>query len=715
MAGASFLHSLMTPQSIAIVGASNNPMKMGTMHALSILNDGFTGNFYPVHPTEKTVLGHKAYTSPQDLPETPDLAIFVLPSKHLLPLFEAFGRIGTKYAIIITAGFKEIGEDGIRQEEELSAVARKYGIRFIGPNCMGLINREISLNTTVVPIKSKPGKLGLISQSGTYVAQTIPYLEKRGIHYSKAFSVGNEADVNIIDVLEYLGEDDQTAAISMYIETIRDVPRFLDVAAKITPYKPVFAQYVGGSEAGGRAGLSHTGAMAGKDYLYEGLFCQAGVIRVKSVEELYGLGAALSEQPRIKGNRIAILTNSGGPGSAIADTCERYGCQVPPFSPSLQEKIRPLIPPHAPCGNPVDLTFSMDARLMTDTIPEIIMDSGEVDGLIMHGAMSTGFMKAVHPHVSQMMQNVSLSEMLSQMERDLSKTVRRPYEHGIPLVLSSFFDREDQYTKDFEDAGIPVFDAPEKAARAMAAMAQYHVIQNRPKQQPPVLPGAEQEAEEIIQKAIQNGQKTLDEFAAKRLLAAYKIPVPEERVVNSLEELFENIESISFPIVLKANHPEILHKTEKGLVCLNVETMEGAQNAYKAIQDRAGRHVPVILGEMIHGERELLVGIAEDEQFGYCIAFGIGGILTEALKDIVYRVAPVSEIEAGHMIREIQTKNLLESYRGMLPVNKDAVVRLISRVSQIPFIHPEIREIDINPVIISGDSPLAADALVLLK
>jgi len=715
MTSASFLHSLMTPQSIAIVGASNNPMKMGTMHALSILNEGFNGNFYPVHPSETSVLGYKAYASPHDLPQTPDLAVFVLPSKHLLPLFEAFGEIGTKYAIIITAGFKETGEDGIRQEEELLALARKYGIRFIGPNCMGVINQKASLNTTVVPINAKPGKLGLISQSGTYVAQTIPYLQKRGIHYSKAFSVGNEADVNLIDGLEYLGEDEETAAISMYIETIRDVPRFLDVAGKITPHKPVIAQYVGGSEAGGRAGLSHTGALAGKDYLYDGLFEQAGVIRVESVEQLYGIGVALAEQPRIRGNRIAILTNSGGPGSAIADTCERFGCQVPPFSQGLQDQIRPLIPAHAPCGNPVDLTFSMDPNLMTDILPELIMKSGEVDGLVIHGAMSTGFMKAVYPNVSQLMPDVPLSDMLEQMRKDLSETVRRPFDNGIPLVVSSFFDREDQFTRDFEDAGIPVFDAPEKAARAIAEMVHYHEIQKWPRPQPPELPEAKPEAKKIIDEAVGSGQKALDEFAAKRLLAAYGIPVPREWVVNSLEELNAMVDSVSFPIVLKANHPEIMHKTEKGLVCLNIESAEGARRAYTALQDRAGNQVPVIIGEMIDGERELLAGIAEDEQFGYCIAFGIGGILTEALKDIVYRVAPVSEVEAGRMAEALRTRKLLESYRSMPPVKKEAIAGLISQVSRIPFIHPEIREIDINPIIISGDSPLAADALVLIK
>ena len=529
----SFLHSLMNPKSVAIVGASNNPMKMGTMHALSILKDGYKGKFYPVHPSEKTVLGQKAYASPHDLPEAPDLALFVLPAQHLLPIFEAFGQIGTKYAIIITAGFKELGPEGIKQEQRLKEAAQKYGIRFIGPNCMGIMNREISLNTTVMPLLGKPGHLGMVSQSGTYVAQTILYLKKRGIYFSKAISVGNEADVNIIDVLEYLGDDDQTKAISVYIETIRDVRRFLEVVQKITPHKPVIAQYVGGTEAGGRAGLSHTGAMAGKDYLYDGLFKQAGVIRASSIEDLYGWGFALSSQPRIKGNRIGIITNSGGPGSAIADTCDSNGCKIPAFSKALQGKIKPLMPPHAPCANPVDLTFAMDMAVMTDTITDRVMQSGEVDGIVLHGAMSSGFMSAVFPHVADLLPGLSLEDMLKHAERDLTREVRLGFTHNIPMTVSSFFDREDFYTQAYEDNGVPVYDSPEKAARAMSTLVAYKKILERKPHSFMFIPGSDDVACRIIKDAQSKKQKSLDEFAAKQLLSCYGIPIPDEAIANN--------------------------------------------------------------------------------------------------------------------------------------------------------------------------------------
>ncbi len=711
----SFFHSLMNPESIAIVGASNNPIKMGTMHALSILKDGFAGKFFPVHPTEKIVLGHQAYASPLDLPEAPDLAMFVLPAKFLLPVFEAFGKIGTKFAIIITAGFKEAGSGGVKLEEQLKDIAKKYGIRFVGPNCMGIVNRDISLNTSVSPITGKAGKLGLISQSGTYVAQTVEYLKKRGIRLSKAVSVGNEADVNIVDVLEYLGEDEHTSAISMYIESIRDVKRFLSVARRITPHKPIVAQYVGGSEAGGRAGLSHTGAMAGKDYLYEGLFKQAGVIRAYSVEDLYGLGWALATQPKIKGNRIGIITNSGGPGSAIADTCEANGCVMPPFSKNLQEKIKPIIPPHAPCGNPVDLTFALDMKVMTEKIPDLVIKSGEVDGIVLHGAMSTGFLTAVYPHFSDILPGMSLEEFLEDSIRDLTDSVQLPSKNNFPMIISSFFDRSDQYTKEYEDNDIPVFDSPEKAARAIATLVRYKNICERKSYVSPAELKPKDTAIQILRAARKNNQTALDEYAAKQLLASYGIPVPNELLVNSVDKAVEAANEIGFPVVVKACDPSLMHKTEQGLVYLNVQASDDIMKAYDAIQKSAGQTVPVLIGEMIKGQREFLAGVTWDEQFGHCAAFGVGGIFTEAFNDITYRVAPLGDTESEAMVSDIKNNKLLLPYRGMPAVNTTALSEILSTLSKLPFIHDAIKEIDINPIIISGADPVAVDALIVLK
>lgn len=634
------LKKLLYPNSIATVGAGNNPMKMGTMHALSIIKDGFEGSFYPIHPRDEKVLGHKAYKSVADLPEVPDLVLFVLPAQHLLPLFEDFGKLGTKYAIIITAGFKETGDEGRRMEERLKELAEEYGITFIGPNCMGILNSEINLNTTVIPYTEGSGGLGLVSQSGTYITQSIPYLTKRGIRFSKAISVGNEANTTLADVLEVLGDDEQTKAISLYIEGIRNIDRFLDVARKVTAKKPVIAQYVGGSKAGARSGFSHTGAMAGPDHIYDGLFRQAGIIRVDTIEDLYAHGWALASLPPIKGNRIGVVTNSGGPGSAIADTCESGGFEVPPFSDELVAKIKPIIPDHAPAGNPVDITFAMNIGLLAEELPEMVMASGEVDGVILHGAMSSGFLNTLVPHLQGMIQSSVLDELLKQARtRDMTSTVSVPFKYGIPMTVSSFFDRDDRYTEVFQDAGIPVYDSPEKAAGAMVSLLRYKEISERRAYEAPVLPAPDREAASIIAEAVKKKQRALDEHQSKKILAAYGMAVPEEELAVGGDAAATAADSLGYPVALKACRHDILHKTERGLVHLNCSDAAAVKKAAEAIEAEAGAGTPILVSPMAEGKREFIAGITREENIGPCLAFGVGGIMTEALKDTVFRIS----------------------------------------------------------------------------
>ncbi|MDH7552976.1 MAG: acetate--CoA ligase family protein [Spirochaetota bacterium] len=709
------LEKLINPSSIAIVGASNNPLKMATMHLLSIMKDGYTGKIFPVHPKEDVVFGLKAYKSPLDLPEAPDCAIFVIPATGIPSTLDAFGTIGTKRAIIISAGFKEVGEEGRKLEEEVKAIASKYGIRFLGPNCMGLINSEIALNTTVMAYTEKPGSLGFASQSGTYITQSIMYLKHHGIRFSKALSVGNEADISIIDALEYLGNDEQTRAISLYIEGIRDVPRFLEVASNITPKKPVIAQYVGGSTAGARAGSSHTGAMAGPDYLYEGLFKQAGIIRVYSVEELYMHGHVLATQPRLKGNRVGIITNSGGPGTSMANTCEKEGFTVPPFSRQLQEKIKPMIPPHAPAGNPVDITFNLDLDVLTIKIPELAIQSGEVDALCIHGAFRKGFIECIFPHVQQALHLDKPEDVLGFLPSDLDTPGTIPYKYGIPIVMSSFFDYQDDFTVAMQEKGVPVFDSPEKAAKALAVLLRYKEVTQRLPYEKVPLPDVNPQASSIIQKALKNKQKALDEHAAKTLLALYGIPIPDETLIESKKELSAIVDSLKYPVVMKACHPDIMHKTEKGLVILPVKDSNEAKVAFNEIQKRAGFATPVLVYTMVEGKREFMAGAIHQKGFGKAVLFGLGGIFTEALKDITFRVAPLTKRDAFEMIYDIHAKTLLGKFRNEEEVDTSSLANLLYILSTVPLLHPEISEIDCNPIIISGSKPVVIDALVVLN
>jgi acyl-CoA synthetase (NDP forming) len=709
------LHLLMNPKSIAVVGANNVPTKMGTIQALNILKDGYRGKFYPLHPTEKTVLGFKAYASPEDLPEAPDLAMLIIPIKAVIPLLESFGKIGTKRAIIITAGFKETGAAGQDMEKKINEIAKRYGMRFVGPNCMGIINSQIPLNTTVLPIDKEPGLLGFASQSGTFLSQSLPYLRKRGIRFSKAISLGNEASINIVDALEYLGEDEQTKAIILYIEGIREGQRFLEVARKITPRKPIAALYVGGSASGARAGLSHTGAMAGPDFLYNGIFKQAGIIRVNSVEDLYAHGWTLATQPPIKGRRVGIMTNSGGPSTTIACTCDSLGLEVPRFSDGLQREIRKHIEPHASAANPVDLTFDLSMEKLAVTLPEIVMKSGEVDAMVLHGVMMSGYLKEIYPNLKDIIGNVSLEDFLNFSRPMATGTFELSRKYKIPMLISSFFDHEDNYIKRYQDTNTPVFYSPENTARALASLYKYKQIKERAPRKEIILPKIKKPAVDIIRQAIKNKQKALDEHAAKKLLACYGVPVTKEVIASTKAQALAAAKKIGYPVALKACSWEIMHKSGKGLIALNIENASALKDNFRSIQKAAGKPVPVLVQEMLKGSREFLAGMTRFAGFGPGVVFGLGGVFTEIYKDTTLRLAPLADADAREMFAEISAHKLLDEFRGMPKVKTDRLSKIIQTVGNIALLHPEIAEIDLNPIIISGANPVVADALIVLE
>ncbi|MFZ3056979.1 MAG: acetate--CoA ligase family protein [Smithella sp.] len=708
------LHLLMNPKSIAVVGANNSPSKMGTVMALNILKQGYEGKIFPVHPKEETVLGLKAYASVQDLPEIPDLAMLIVPAKSIIPVLESFGKIGTKRVIIITAGFKETGATGREMEKKISEIAGRYGMRFVGPNCMGIINSQIALNTTVLPMIKEPGPLGFASQSGTYVSQVLPYLKKRGIRFSKAISLGNEASINIIDALEYLGEDEQTKAIILYIEGIREGERFLEVARRITPHKPVLAQYVGGSSSGARASLSHTGAMTGPDFLYDGLFKQAGIIRVYSVEDLYSHGWTLATQPQMRGKRVGVITNSGGPSTAISYTCDSVGLEVPRFSDGLQKEIRKHIEPHASSANPVDMTFDLSMKNLAVTLPEIIIKSGEVDALVLHGVMMSGYMREIYPSLKELAGNISLEEFLKFGQPVVPGAFELPHKYKMPLLISTFFDWEDNYMTGYRDTNTPIFYCPEDTARALGSLYRYKQIKERQPVCKIDLPAVSGLACDLIKQAKANGQKALDEYAAKKLLSSYGVPVTKEALAATVEDALAAATKIGYPVAMKACSWEIMHKSGKGLIALNVENETVLKAEFQNIQKNAGRNVPVLIQEMLKGNREFMAGMTRFAGFGPCVIFGLGGVFTEIYKDTTLRLAPLGDADTQEMFADIRAKKLLDEFRGMPKVRLDKLSQIIQAVGNVALLHPEIAEIDLNPIIVSGADPVIADALIVL-
>lgn len=701
------LHTIMNPSSIAFVGASNNVFKMGTIQCLNLIGNNFPGDILPIHPRETTVLGRMAYPSVGDLPYTPDLAVLVVPTGLVPELLEEFGKRGTRHAIIISAGFRETGATGQGLESRIIDIARQYEIRFVGPNCVGIINTQLPLNLTIAPVHDLNGKLGVASQSGTYVTQNLSYLHRNGIKISKAISIGNGADIDIVDCLEYLGEDEATTAIALYIEGIARAGDFLDVARRVSSHKPIIVQYVGGTEAGARAGSSHTGAMAGPDHIYKGLFEQAGIIRVNSIEEVFKGGWALASQPPLRGSRIAVLTNSGGPGTGIATTCNLCHLDVPEFSEEIQNKIGEHIPGHASSRNPVDLTFHLDISLLADKLPRIVFEADEIDGVIIHGIIDTGFIDEIFPLIANIM-NISEPGSAHMPETDLASLVEMPHKHGKPLVTSSFFGKEDHAVRTLHEHNIPVFDAPEKAARAMGVLYQYNKIRERSRGER--LPRMEVPPD--VRNDMNHNKDGFDEYRAKRILKAYGIPTTEEMIVSTFEDALAAAHTVGYPVVLKACSPRILHKTEAGMVHIGIESDGTLQNAFELIREREP-DVSILVSEMLHGDREFMAGMSRFPGFPPCIMFGLGGVFAEALKDRSIRLSPLNYNDAFSMMESIATSALLGPYRSMAPVDIDALAKILIALGELALHFPPIKEIDLNPIIIVNGQPKVADALIV--
>jgi len=472
------LQTIMNPRSIVFLGGSNSLQTVGTAQLINISKGGYRGKVYPIHLQEKTVLGLKAYPAVRDLPGPADVAVIVIPSKAIPAVLEECGRKGIRHAVIITAGYGETGADGQLLQKQLIEVARRHGIRFIGPNCIGVLNCHIDLNTTWFPCKYRAGNVGIISQSGSYITQTLAYFEKLGLGISQAISVGNQADIDIVDCLEYLGRDSDTRVIALYIEGLKRPGKFLKTARKITPAKPIIAVYVGGTEAGARSCVSHTGSIAGPDEIYSGLFRQAGIIRAHTFTDLFDWSLALAQQPLPKGRNMAVLTNSGGPGSSMADEANRCGLRVPLFDAATQAKIKAMTPLTAASGNPVDLTMNYNLDLIYKKLPDLILDMPNIDGMLFYGIFGS-----IHFRDKLALCREIVDVPLDLMEKWIQKTcgqfVQLADKYHKPILCACFCGREDEAVAMIQDGGIPVYPTPGRAVRAMAALWEYKKIQDK--------------------------------------------------------------------------------------------------------------------------------------------------------------------------------------------------------------------------------------------
>ena len=467
------LFPIANPGSIAFFGASNKPTTMGTIQFMSMKQLGFEGRIYPIHPQEKEVLGYRAYKNVADLPEVPDLAILVLPTRIVSQTIDECGRKGIRHAVVISGGFKEVGKEGALLEEELKKTADRHGLRFVGPNCIGVVNTHHKLNPTPFPYEGQPGFIGMASQSGSFVTQMFNYLRPMGLGFSTAFSVGNEANIDLVDCLEYFGACEKTRVIALYIEGIRRGQAFIETARAIVPHKPIVALYIGGTETGRKAGFSHTGALAGPDDLYNGVFHQSRVIRAVSITELFDFCWTLGCLPPPKGRGVVIQTHSGGPGANAADALGRAGLELPTLTEDTQEKLRPFFPPTASISNPVDMTFSRNAQDLFSTIPQTILEDKNADTLLMYivaeRRMMTRQMSALG--ISEEEAARFIDERVSAQSESLLKLRKSS---GKPMVGYTYGFSSDPLLQKLIMGGVPVFPSPERAAAAIKALTAYY-------------------------------------------------------------------------------------------------------------------------------------------------------------------------------------------------------------------------------------------------
>ena len=700
------LTALLAPRSVAVIGASREPGSVGYAILRNILDGEFRGPVYPVNPKATEILGVPCLHSVDELPEAVDLAVIVVGARLVPAILEACGRKGVKGAVVISAGFKEVGAEGAALETQVREVISRFNLPVIGPNCLGLLNTDpsVRLNATFAKEMPATGRIGFISQSGALCTAVLEYAKAEGIGFSKVISMGNKVDVDELDLLTALHNDPATRVILLYLEDLSDGKRFIEVVREITGEgpgrKPILAVKSGRTPEGAKAAGSHTGALAGRDEVYDAVFAQAGVLRVDSVDELFDYALGFAHQPLPKGRRVAIVTNAGGPGIMTTDACVRYGLEVARLEPKTIETIRPHVPPTAALQNPVDVIG--DARHdRYEVALRAVLDDPNVDSAIV---LAT----------PQAMTNLA---DIAQVIAQVAKTSGKP-------VVASFMGVTDLSSgiKVLDAEQVPHYRFPEAAGRVLAAMARYAEWIQRPRTIVRTFTVDQQAAQAIVARVRQEGRRAMDQVESMELLRLYGFPVLACEVARTAEEVGRRAAQIGFPVAMKILSPDILHKVDVGGVRLGVKNAQEAEQVFRdmlakvAVQCPDARLDGVLLQQMVSPGTETIIGMTRDRQFGPLVMFGLGGIYVEAYRDVTFRLAPIREFGAERMVRSIRAHKILEGFRGQPPADRLAVIECLERMSQLAVEIPEIAELDINPLIVypHGQGAKVADARVLL-
>ena len=691
----------MRPKSVAIVGASSQPGKIGYTVVENLLKGGYKGRIYPINPTATEILSLPVFPSVSALPEAVDLAIITVPVKVTNLVAEECGQKGVKALSVITSGFSEVGRRDL--EDELISIAHKYGMCVLGPNIVGSLSNSDALNASFAPFLPFNGSATLITQSGALLIAMDAITYTRKVGFDKMISIGNMADVDFADLIEWLEEDQNTSCTCLYIEGIKDGRKFIEACRMAK--KPIIALKAGISTHGAAAAASHTGSLAGSTKIYGAAFQQAGVVQASDLNNLFDRTLSLSLMPPLKGSNLLLVTNGGGVGVLATDAAEKFGIPLKFAPPDVQEELKKHMPDFGSAKNPVDMTGMAGNDWYYETV-KFAYAHNWTDGLV-----------------------VLYCETAMTNPMEIAQAVKRAMDDsgvkGKPLAVSMVGGtRCDKAMQWLVENGIPAYGAPDQVMNAMAALREYHNIRFSADSNGVILPGSSTTAREIIAKARLDGRTALTEIEAKMLFAAYGLPVTEINLAKSEEEAVSMAEKTGFPIVMKVVSPDIIHKSDAGGVKVNIKDVNGVRNSYRTILENCKVYKAdadirgIAVQEMAPLGTEVIVGSINDPTFGPTIMFGLGGIFVEVLKDVTFRVAPVTKVQATHMINEIRSVAILAGARGEAPRDRDALADLLCNYASMVYdLRDEVAETDANPVLLYEERKglKVVDARIILK
>lgn len=699
------LKKLLKPESVALIGASEKQGSLGRLVMRNLLDGGFKGPIWPVNPKYETVCDQKAYPDIDSLPGTPDLAVIATPAKTIPDLITALGERGTRAVVILSAGTNVEDGDGKTIEQRMLEAARPHGLRILGPNCVGLLLPNIGLNASFAHTDSLPGRLALISQSGALCTTLIDWAKSRGIGFSHFISLGNAADVDFGDLLNYLGSDSKTDGILLYIESINEARKFMSAARATARNKPVIVIKAGRVEEGARAAASHTGALAGSDEIFDSAIRRAGMLRVYSIEDLFAAVETLARARSISGNRLVILTNGGGPGVLATDALVSGGGKLAELDEETIKALDECLPPTWSKGNPVDIIGDGDAERYVKALRILLKDPNYDAILVMLVPSAVVDNEAV------------------------ARAVTRESKHTRKAILTCWMgaDAVDKARKHFEKEGIPNYETPDAAVGAFLQMYEYQDNQTSLMQTPPSVPedfSCDCDCvREIIAKALKDEREFLTEAEAKEALKAYDIPVVDTRIARDVDAAVEQAEAIGYPVALKIHSPDITHKTDVGGVLLDIESSNLLRYSAEGMLRRIERLQPdariegFTVQKMAHrpGAYELIIGSVTDPIFGPTILFGQGGTAVEVIDDKAVALPPLNMVLAEDLIEHTRIHKVLRGFRDTSSIDMDALKMMLIKVSQLIIDHPQIQELDINPLFADAKGVLALDARIRVK